>query len=214
LQVAATAETASYNIARFGATPDGRMDSTAAWSAACRSQEPATVSPTNGHFLLSHAAFAGPCSSRVALEIDGTLIAPSGYTSSGGSGIPAAVSVSCSTTSTSSPCQGTVGVQGRREAQRLLQRRKNKFTHPTLSPGLVTPLFVGVRVSSRALQKILLKNLFLGDMKTIESVFLTHPTFYLIVDLKLFQIGSGQHEPKKLPHLVAFGRLLLHVQHP
>jgi hypothetical protein len=108
-------------------------------------------------------------------------------------------------------------VRPRRRAHRVkaLWACKAAERHSGCSSGAkITPLFVGVRVSSRALQKILLKNLFLGDMKTIESVFLTHPTFYLIVDLKLFQIGSGQHEPKKLPHLVAFGRLLLHVQHP
>ena len=53
---------AAYNVADFGAKPDGRTDSTgafaSAWSAACRrSQAPATVY----FFLLSRAAFfTGP----------------------------------------------------------------------------------------------------------------------------------------------------------
>lgn len=80
---------AAYNVAGFGAKPDGRTDSSAAfasaWSAACRSREPATVYVPNGRFLLSRAAFTGPCrSSRVTLQVDGTLVAPSGYTSRGG----------------------------------------------------------------------------------------------------------------------------------
>ena len=84
------AEAAAYNVAGFGAKPGGRTDSSgafaSAWSAACRSQEPATVYVPNGHFLLSRAAFTGPCSSsRVTLQVDGTLVAPSGYTSRGGS---------------------------------------------------------------------------------------------------------------------------------
>jgi len=81
---------AAYNVAGFGAKPDGRTDSSgafaSAWSAACRSREPATVHVPNGHFLLSRAAFTGPCSSRVTLQVDGTLVAPSGYTSGGDDG--------------------------------------------------------------------------------------------------------------------------------
>ena len=68
---------AAYNVAGFGAKHDGRTDSSgafaSAWSAACRSREPATVHVPNGHFLLSRAAFTGPCSSRVTLQVDGTL---------------------------------------------------------------------------------------------------------------------------------------------
>ncbi|GJM93855.1 hypothetical protein PR202_ga10447 [Eleusine coracana subsp. coracana] len=86
LTVAATAEAAFfYNVVDLGAKPHGRTDSAdavaAAWSAACGSRQPATVYVPKGSFLLSHAAFSGPCSSsRVTLEIDGTLVAPSGYT--------------------------------------------------------------------------------------------------------------------------------------
>ncbi|CAL4975206.1 unnamed protein product [Urochloa decumbens] len=74
-----------YDVAGFGARPDGRTDSSAAfadaWSAACRSPAPATVYVPRGEFLLGHASFAGPCrSSRVTVRIDGTLVAPSGYT--------------------------------------------------------------------------------------------------------------------------------------
>jgi hypothetical protein len=87
---AAAAAAYKYNVAGFGARPDGRTDSAgafaSAWPAACRSQEPATVYVPSGRFLLSRAAFTGPCSSRVmTLRVDDTLVAPSGYTSRGGS---------------------------------------------------------------------------------------------------------------------------------
>uniref|UniRef100_J3L210 Exopolygalacturonase n=2 Tax=Oryza brachyantha TaxID=4533 RepID=J3L210_ORYBR len=81
---------AVYNVGSFGARPDGRTDASealaAAWSVACRSTEPATVLVPNGQFLVSHAAFAGPCSGRMTVQIDGTLVAPSGYTGGGSSG--------------------------------------------------------------------------------------------------------------------------------
>jgi polygalacturonase len=90
LSAGAAEAAAVHDVAGFGAKPDGRTDSSAAfadaWCAACRSPEPATVYVPRGEFLLSHAAFAGPCSSRVTVQIDGTLVAPSGYTSRGGSG--------------------------------------------------------------------------------------------------------------------------------
>ncbi|TVU35865.1 hypothetical protein EJB05_17772, partial [Eragrostis curvula] len=87
--VLSAADAAAYNVAHYGAKPDGRTDSAdafaAAWSAACRSLEPATVYVPNGDFLLSHAAFSGPCSSRMTLQIDGTIVAPSSYTGRGNS---------------------------------------------------------------------------------------------------------------------------------
>ncbi|CAL4948649.1 unnamed protein product [Urochloa decumbens] len=84
LSVAAEAATV-YDVAGFGARPGGRTDSSAAfadaWSAACRSPAPATVYVPRGEFLLGQAAFKGPCrSSRVTVQIDGTLVAPSGFT--------------------------------------------------------------------------------------------------------------------------------------
>ncbi|KAG8077282.1 hypothetical protein GUJ93_ZPchr0007g4815 [Zizania palustris] len=82
---AAAAAGAEYNIQRFGARADGRTDATqalaAAWSAACRSPEQgANVYVPNGEFLVSHVAFAGPCVGRTTVQIDGTLVAPSGFT--------------------------------------------------------------------------------------------------------------------------------------
>ncbi|KAL6842756.1 hypothetical protein ACP4OV_027600 [Aristida adscensionis] len=78
---------AAFSIADFGAKPDGRTDSSdafaAAWSAACRSPEPATVYVPKGHFLLRHAAFCGPCFSRITVQINGTLVAPSGHAGRG-----------------------------------------------------------------------------------------------------------------------------------
>ncbi|KAL5222380.1 hypothetical protein ABZP36_027093 [Zizania latifolia] len=81
----AAAAGAEYNIQRFGARADGRTDATqalaAAWSAACRSPEQAaTVYVPNGEFLVSHVAFSGPCVGRTTVQIDGTFVAPSGYT--------------------------------------------------------------------------------------------------------------------------------------
>ncbi|KAL6614883.1 hypothetical protein ACP70R_037153 [Stipagrostis hirtigluma subsp. patula] len=79
-----------YDVVDFGAKPDGRTDSSAAfaaaWFAACRSPEPAAVYVPKGHFLLRHAAFTGPCFGRMTVRIDGTLVAPSGYTGRGSTG--------------------------------------------------------------------------------------------------------------------------------
>lgn len=88
--ILSAAAEAAYNIGSFGAKPDGRTDSSralaSAWSAACRSPEPATVYVPDGDFLLSHVVFTGPCFSRMTVKIDGTLVAPSGYTSRANSG--------------------------------------------------------------------------------------------------------------------------------
>ncbi|BAB21092.1 polygalacturonase precursor-like [Oryza sativa Japonica Group] len=88
---AAAAGAAVYNVESYDARPDGRTDASralaSAWSAACRSPEPATVYVPDGEFFVSHSAFAGPCSGgRMTVQIDGTLVAPSGYTGSASSG--------------------------------------------------------------------------------------------------------------------------------
>ncbi|XP_073014281.1 polygalacturonase-like [Typha latifolia] len=77
-----------YNVADYGAKSDGHADSAAAfleaWAAACRSTEQGTVYVPGGSFVVSHAAFSGPCSNgRVTVQIDGTIVAPSGYGLSG-----------------------------------------------------------------------------------------------------------------------------------
>uniref|UniRef100_A0A1D1YA19 Exopolygalacturonase n=1 Tax=Anthurium amnicola TaxID=1678845 RepID=A0A1D1YA19_9ARAE len=75
-----------YNIVGLGARADGWADSSSAllraWGLACRSPQPATVYVPAGRFLLSKAAFSGPCRSPVTVRMDGTLVAPSYYGSS------------------------------------------------------------------------------------------------------------------------------------
>lgn len=73
-----------YNIVSFGAKPEGQTDSAkallGAWSVACGSPVPATIYVPSGRFLISQAAMSGPCkSSKTTIQIDGTLVAPSGY---------------------------------------------------------------------------------------------------------------------------------------
>lgn len=79
-----TSTMAAYNIADFGAKPDGRTDSAkpflSAWAAACASNSPATIIVPTGRFLLSQALFQGPCkNSDIRIFISGTIVAPSGY---------------------------------------------------------------------------------------------------------------------------------------
>nr|TKS16533.1 hypothetical protein D5086_0000022670 [Populus alba] len=64
--------------------PDGKTDSTkafaAAWSQACASTQPATISVPKGSFALGQVRFQGPCKNNAILvRIDGTLVAPSDY---------------------------------------------------------------------------------------------------------------------------------------
>ncbi|MQM00680.1 hypothetical protein Taro_033412 [Colocasia esculenta] len=73
-----------YNILSFGAKPDGQTDSAkallGAWSAACGSPAPATIYVPSGRFLISQAAMSGSCKSgKTTIQIDGTLVAPLGY---------------------------------------------------------------------------------------------------------------------------------------
>ncbi|RRT73551.1 hypothetical protein B296_00013034 [Ensete ventricosum] len=74
---------AAYSIADYGAKSDGRTDSTksllAAWEAACGSAGSATMYVPAGDFLVGQATFAGPCSSssKITVQIDGTLVSPS-----------------------------------------------------------------------------------------------------------------------------------------
>nr|XP_010908569.1 polygalacturonase [Elaeis guineensis] len=75
---------ASYDVTSFGAKSDGRTDSTksfiSAWTAACHSTNPATIHVPSGFFLIGPVTFNGPCrSTRLTIQIDGTLVAPSNY---------------------------------------------------------------------------------------------------------------------------------------
>ncbi|XP_008813782.1 polygalacturonase-like [Phoenix dactylifera] len=79
-----TSAMAAYNIADFGAKPDGRTDSAkpflSAWAAACGSSQPSAIIVPAGRFLLSQALFQGPCkNSNIRIFISGTIVAPSGY---------------------------------------------------------------------------------------------------------------------------------------
>ncbi|XP_042442292.1 polygalacturonase-like [Zingiber officinale] len=79
---------AAFNIADYGAKSDGRTDSSqallSAWQAACGSTGAATVYVPSGSFLVRRAEFSGPCkSNKIKFQIDGTLVAPSGYGNAG-----------------------------------------------------------------------------------------------------------------------------------
>ncbi|KAJ6865784.1 polygalacturonase-like [Populus alba x Populus x berolinensis] len=84
------AASASYNVIKFGAKPDGKTDSTQpflkAWSAACSSASPSTISVPKGRYLLTATVFRGPCKNKITVKIDGTLVAPADYRALGNSG--------------------------------------------------------------------------------------------------------------------------------
>ncbi|XP_012839043.1 PREDICTED: polygalacturonase [Erythranthe guttata] len=73
----------AYNVVSFGARGDGRTDSTSAflraWTAACNSVTPASVSVPRGIFLIRSVSFVGPCKNRILFQISGTLVAPDNY---------------------------------------------------------------------------------------------------------------------------------------
>ncbi|KAJ7961821.1 Polygalacturonase [Quillaja saponaria] len=81
---ALAAPAVTYNVANFGAKPDGKTESTKAflnaWANACGSTRPASIYVPRGRFLLRNAAFTGPCKNNaISVQIDGTLVAPSDY---------------------------------------------------------------------------------------------------------------------------------------
>ncbi|KAL3567263.1 hypothetical protein D5086_029914 [Populus alba] len=84
------AASASYNVIKFGAKPDGKTDSTQpflkAWSAACSSASPSTIYVPKGRYLLKATVFRGPCKNKITVQIDGTLVAPADYRALGNSG--------------------------------------------------------------------------------------------------------------------------------
>ena len=82
---------AVYDITAFGAKSDGQANSAEpflrAWEAACSSSGPSTVHVPAGSFLIEQARFSGPCkSSRITVQIDGTLVSPSNYNGFGRKG--------------------------------------------------------------------------------------------------------------------------------
>ncbi|KAL6504135.1 hypothetical protein OROGR_026058 [Orobanche gracilis] len=74
---------AAYNVVSYGARGDGRTDSTSsfhrAWTPACASARPASVSVPRGKFLVGPLTFTGPCRNRILFEISGTIVAPDNY---------------------------------------------------------------------------------------------------------------------------------------
>ncbi|KAF2325600.1 hypothetical protein GH714_030976 [Hevea brasiliensis] len=84
----AIAEPAQYSVQSYGAKPDGTTDSTkaflSAWDQVCGSTAPASLYVPSGKFSLGKATFQGPCkNSAIVVTIDGTLVAPSDYSSIG-----------------------------------------------------------------------------------------------------------------------------------
>lgn len=84
--LATTVANAMYNVESYGAKPDGRTDSSAAflkaWDAVCGLNRPATIFVPRGKFLLRNVIFHGEtCRNRngITLQISGTLLAPSDY---------------------------------------------------------------------------------------------------------------------------------------
>ncbi|GAB4825772.1 hypothetical protein Ancab_008648 [Ancistrocladus abbreviatus] len=82
-----------YNVANYGAKPDGKTDSSrafsSAWAAACASATSTIIYVPSGSFLISSAlVFSGrTCkSSSITFRIDGVLVAPSDYHILGNSG--------------------------------------------------------------------------------------------------------------------------------
>ncbi|XP_011004576.1 PREDICTED: polygalacturonase-like [Populus euphratica] len=79
-----SAKAAQFSVLSYGAKANGKTDSTkacaAAWSQACASTGPATISVPKGSFSLRQVKFQGPCKNNaITLRIDGTLVAPSNY---------------------------------------------------------------------------------------------------------------------------------------
>ncbi|XP_057546826.1 polygalacturonase-like [Amaranthus tricolor] len=86
LAIEARGRSNTYNVANFGAKPDGKTDSTKAfvnaWSAACGSTGRPTIHVPPGRFLIRNAIkFSGSkCRNKgVNLVIRGTIIAPSDF---------------------------------------------------------------------------------------------------------------------------------------
>ncbi|XP_074284494.1 polygalacturonase-like [Silene latifolia] len=73
-------QNAAKNVVSFGAKPDGRTDSTQAfqkaWSWACSSSRPMTITVPRGKFVVRPTRFTGPCRSRVTISIKGTIVPP------------------------------------------------------------------------------------------------------------------------------------------
>ncbi|KAH9726624.1 Pectin lyase-like superfamily protein [Citrus sinensis] len=74
---------AAYNVIDFGAKSDGEIDSTQAflkaWAAACSSVKASTIYVPTGRYLIKNIVFRGPCKNKIAIQIKGTIVAPTDY---------------------------------------------------------------------------------------------------------------------------------------
>ncbi|CAO2190664.1 unnamed protein product [Urochloa humidicola] len=70
----------TLSVLSFGAAGDGVTDDAealvAAWRAACRVPRATVLLPFGRKFLVSPVTLQGPCSARLTLQVDGTLLAP------------------------------------------------------------------------------------------------------------------------------------------
>ncbi|KAL1196693.1 hypothetical protein V5N11_004394 [Cardamine amara subsp. amara] len=68
-----------FDITKFGAVPDGSTNTFKAflnaWIQVCASPAPATLLIPKGEFLVGPVIFAGPCKSKVTVEVQGTVLA-------------------------------------------------------------------------------------------------------------------------------------------
>ncbi|KAL6839018.1 hypothetical protein ACP4OV_031072 [Aristida adscensionis] len=77
---AAGRATTTFSVLSFGAAADGVTDDSealvAAWEVACRVPRATVLLPPGRRFLLSPVTLQGPCSTKLTLQIDGTVLAP------------------------------------------------------------------------------------------------------------------------------------------
>ncbi|KAF8696629.1 hypothetical protein HU200_036247 [Digitaria exilis] len=75
-----TVRTTTLSVLSFGAAADGVTDDTkalvAAWRVACRVPRATVLLPSGHRFLVSPVTLQGPCSTKLTLQIDGTVLAP------------------------------------------------------------------------------------------------------------------------------------------
>ncbi|KAF3944821.1 hypothetical protein CMV_028750 [Castanea mollissima] len=68
------------NVDSFGALGDGVSDDTQAfveaWAIACKTPQSVFLVPIGRHYLVNATKFNGPCSDKLVIQIEGTIIAP------------------------------------------------------------------------------------------------------------------------------------------
>ncbi|CAL4956219.1 unnamed protein product [Urochloa decumbens] len=78
--VSSTGRPTTLSVLSFGAAADGVTDDAealvAAWRAACRVPRATVLLPAGHRFLVSPVTLQGPCSARLTLQVDGTVLAP------------------------------------------------------------------------------------------------------------------------------------------